>query len=84
MNTVDKPPRKRHRVGGADLGKDRGMEAKRLAAAILEVLAGARMCVERSDGTFRIGGVDLDGSPLSLVVSIGEGGAVVVTAEGDQ
>jgi sugar-specific transcriptional regulator TrmB len=37
---------KRHQVGGADLGKDRGMEAKRLAAAILEVLAGARTPTE--------------------------------------
>jgi hypothetical protein len=37
---------KRHQVGGADLGKDRGAEAKRLAAAILEVLAGARTPTE--------------------------------------
>jgi hypothetical protein len=37
---------KRHPVGGADLGKDRGVEAKRLAAAILEVLAGARTPTE--------------------------------------
>jgi hypothetical protein len=46
MTTVDKPMRKRHQVGGSDLGKDRGMEAKRLAAAILEVLAGARTPTE--------------------------------------
>jgi hypothetical protein len=37
---------KRHQVGGADLGRDRGVEAKRLAAAILEVLAGARTPTE--------------------------------------
>jgi hypothetical protein len=37
---------RRHQVGGADLGKDRGVEAKRLAAAILEVLAGARTPTE--------------------------------------
>ena len=37
---------KRHQVGGADLGKDRGVEAKKLAAAILEVLAGARTPTE--------------------------------------
>ena len=37
---------RRHQVGGLDLGKDRGMEAKRLAAAILEVLAGARTPTE--------------------------------------
>jgi hypothetical protein len=46
MNAVDKPMRKRHPVGGADLGKNRGVEAKRLAAAILEVLAGARTPTE--------------------------------------
>jgi hypothetical protein len=32
--------------GGADLGKDNGREAKRMAAAILEVLAGARTPAE--------------------------------------
>jgi hypothetical protein len=37
---------KRHQVGGADLGKDRGAAAKRVAAAILEVLAGARTPTE--------------------------------------
>ena len=37
---------KRHQVGGADLCKDRGAAAKRLAAAILEVLAGARTPTE--------------------------------------
>jgi hypothetical protein len=38
--------RKGHQVGGADLGKDRGAQAKQLAAAILEVLAGARTPTE--------------------------------------
>src|SRR6516164_4852704 len=38
--------RKGHQVGGADLGKDRGVQAKQLAAAILEVLAGARTPTE--------------------------------------
>jgi hypothetical protein len=46
MNAVDKPLRKRHQVGGSDLGKDRGADARRLAAAILEVLAGARTPTE--------------------------------------
>jgi hypothetical protein len=49
MSTVNSPKeerRKRHPVGGANLGKDRGAEAKRLAAAILEVLAGARTPTE--------------------------------------
>jgi hypothetical protein len=33
-------------IGGADLGQDRSREAKRLAAAVLEVLAGARTPTE--------------------------------------
>jgi hypothetical protein len=37
-----KPSRLRHAPGGAGLGKDAGHEAQRLAAAILEVLAGVR------------------------------------------
>jgi hypothetical protein len=37
-----KPSRLRHTPGGAGLGKDAGHEAQRLAAAILEVLAGVR------------------------------------------
>src|SRR6516164_10555021 len=39
-------PRRKHQVGGADLLKDRGVQAKQLAAAILEVLAGARTPTE--------------------------------------
>src|SRR6516165_12807459 len=39
-------PAKRQRVGGPDLGKERGLQAKQLAAAILEVLAGARTPTE--------------------------------------
>jgi hypothetical protein len=39
---ADKKPRRRHTPGGAGLGKDASREAQRLAAAILEVLAGAR------------------------------------------
>jgi hypothetical protein len=38
--------RKRHQVGGVDLLKDRGAQAKQLAAAILEVLAGVRTPTE--------------------------------------
>ena len=38
--------RKRQQVGGADLLKDRGVQAKQLAAAILQVLAGARTPTE--------------------------------------
>ena len=45
-NVLSGKPRKRHPVGGMDLGKDRGQEAKQLAAAILEVLAGARTPTE--------------------------------------
>jgi hypothetical protein len=40
--TAAKPSRLRHAPGGAGLGKDAGREAQRLAAAILEVLAGVR------------------------------------------
>ena len=47
MNTPNAlMPRRKHQVGGADLLKDRGEKAKRLAAAILEVLAGARTPTE--------------------------------------
>lgn len=49
MNTekvLNGKPRKRHPVGGMDLGKERGAQAKQLAAAILEVLAGARTPTE--------------------------------------
>jgi len=50
MNTASTPAtpasaaksRQRRTPGGADLGKDASRDAKRLAAAILEVLAGAR------------------------------------------
>lgn len=38
--------RKKHPVGGANLAHDRGVKAKQLAAAILEVLAGARTPTE--------------------------------------
>jgi hypothetical protein len=37
-----KPSRQRHTPGGAGLGREAGPEARRLAAAILEVLAGVR------------------------------------------
>jgi hypothetical protein len=37
-----KQKRQRHTPGGAGLGKEAGHEARRVAAAILEVLAGAR------------------------------------------
>lgn len=39
-------PRRAQTTGGADLGQDKSREAKRLAAAILEVLAGARTPTE--------------------------------------
>ena len=39
-------PRAAKTTGGADLGQDKSREAKRLAAAILEVLAGARTPTE--------------------------------------
>lgn len=45
-NVLNGKHRKRHQTGGADLGKERGTQAKQLAAAILEVLAGARTPTE--------------------------------------
>src|SRR5437764_3564580 len=42
MSTGKTPSGKTSRTGGADLGKDRSAQARRLAAAILEVLAGTR------------------------------------------
>lgn len=42
--------RKKHLVGGVHLARERGAEAKRLAAAILEVLAGARTPTEAAAG----------------------------------
>lgn len=46
MNSVKSPIGKKRFTGGTDLGKDSGAPAKRLAAAILEVLAGARTPTE--------------------------------------
>jgi hypothetical protein len=45
-NMPNGKPHKRHPVGGMDLGQDRGVQAKQLAAAILEVLAGVRTPTE--------------------------------------
>src|SRR6516225_4136383 len=42
VNSSARKSRCRHTPGGATLGKDAGHEAQRLAAAILEVLAGVR------------------------------------------
>jgi hypothetical protein len=49
MNTdkaLPPPRRKKHLTGGSDLLRGRGADARRLAAAILEVLAGARTPTE--------------------------------------
>lgn len=46
MTTIKSPIGKKRFTGGTDLGKDSGAQAKRLAAAILEVLAGARTPTE--------------------------------------
>jgi hypothetical protein len=40
--TAAKASRRRHTPGGAELGRDAGPEAQRLAAAVLDVLAGVR------------------------------------------
>lgn len=52
-------------------------------ADVRHALSGARVCMERGDGTYRVGGVDLDGAPLSLVVAP-DGGVVVVISEEDR
>ncbi len=50
-------------------------------ADVRHALAGARVCMHRGDGTYRVGGLDLDGAPLSLVVSSVDGSAVVIVSE---
>jgi len=52
-------------------------------ADVRHALAFARVCMQGDDGTYRVGGVDLDGGPLSLIVSIANG-AVVVISEADR
>ncbi len=46
---------------------------------VRHALTGARMCVARDDGTFRVGGVDLDGAPLTLIVSVRNDSVVVLS-----
>lgn len=53
-------------------------------ADVRTALAGARFCIKRDDGTYSIGGVDIDGAPLSLVVSIVDGGGVLVVSEDER
>jgi hypothetical protein len=52
-------------------------------ADIGHALSRARVCIARDDGTYGIGGVDLDGGPLTLVVAVpdGDGGVLVVSQE---
>jgi hypothetical protein len=53
-------------------------------ADVRHALAGARVCMQRDDGTYRVGGIDLDGAPISLIVSIVDGGTVVVMSEAER
>lgn len=53
-------------------------------ADVRHALAGARVCVARTDGTFGVGGVDIDGSPLSLVVSMADGDGILVLSEDER
>jgi len=46
LSSSSPAPRKKRGTGGPDLGQDTSATAKRLAAAILEVLAGARTPTE--------------------------------------
>jgi len=48
---------------------------------VRHALAGARVCVEREDGTFRVGGPDLDGAALSLVVIVEDESVIVISEE---
>lgn len=53
-------------------------------ADVRHALARARVCVERGDGTYGVGGVDIDGSPLSLVVSMADGGGLLIISEDER
>lgn len=73
-----------HRFSLTDPVDERLRERGVSLADIRHALSAARLCISRGDGTFRIGGRDLDGSPLSLVVSIADGGTVLVVSEDDR
>jgi hypothetical protein len=59
--------------------RDRGLTMRDVRHALI----GARLCMDRGDDTFRIAGTDLDGAPLSLIVTV-EDGSVVVIAEDER
>lgn len=64
---------------------DERLRARGISMAdVRHALAGARVCVERADGTYGVGGVDIDGSPLSLIVSMHDGGGVLIVSEDDR
>ena len=64
---------------------DERLRARGVSVAdVRHALTGARVCVEREDGTYRVAGVDLDGSPLSLVISLPALGGVLVLSEEDR
>jgi len=48
---------------------------------VRHALAHARVCMDRGDGTFRVGGTDLDGAALSLIVTVEHGTVVVISEE---
>ena len=50
-------------------------------ADVRHALAGARVCMARGDGTFRVGGPDLDGAALSLIVLVEDDSVVVLSEE---
>ena len=64
---------------------DERLRARGISMAdVRHALTNARVCLARGDGTFGVGGVDIDGSPLSLIVSLHDGEGVLVVSEDDR
>ena len=58
--------------------RDRGLTVGDVRSA----LSGARVSIDRGDGTFRVGGTDLDGAALSLIVTLEEDSIEVISEAG--
>ena len=64
---------------------DERLRARGISMAdVRSVLASARVCLRHDDGTFGVGGVDIDGVPLNLIVSVVDSGDVLVLSEGEK
>lgn len=53
----------------------------RTMADVRHALGGARVCMDRRDGTFRVAGSDLDGAALSLIVTVEDDTVVVISED---